>query len=629
MTPSEIANNALQATLETVQSLMKHCMKLKESDPGTLTLSDEIARCLAKDLKLYGGSATLFSPQLLSCAAIVREHSKAGIFVSLPNWKTVIDNDPRIKSHPWFHKTVDYRSSTFAKPQLTTVLADSMVKTLAESIRPPQLGSWKATQLVPSAGNEVLPSMPRLQTLGVPVTELMISDIRSSAAPPLVFQPPTCLPRSIAPMMVRHGIHTAGSMKTETTAQPRKTKRKAEESDNDSKEAEVAHGLTPTPISRKPIRKRKKKFMSDGGDEGDAGTIHVKVTLTQKTLSVKTFNVVAPDAILADTSATELVNDRGFWDEKTRPAGWGLDSNIATMEVGRQANLSVHYHSQKCDKCVKLKVPCIVLPDKKFGCIRLTCANCDGMKIACTIDGAGVRQRLQVKVEEAVGEPNINPLPKRPRTCVNKSRPAVKNLAKSSPAKTMKPATRSSTRVAQTVTVDNPLNEQPTNLRPKHPALLAPQNMQSSDPSKPSEMGLPAIISMPAPLQPPGPTNLPEPEPSGKDILRSIQDLGRRFDLLATNERVDVLDARVDLVEDRFGWRLMVLEKQITASDACWQSVTSSMGNLSMSLQIHKNDPAAHRPGSSNGTKYAPQNAPVDECLGISTVGRERTHECN
>ena len=92
MTPSEIANNALQATLETVQSLMKRCMKLKESDPGTLILSDDspdavgFARldlylCFdktnehlaqAKDLQAVLGSATSFSPQLLSCAAVVR-----------------------------------------------------------------------------------------------------------------------------------------------------------------------------------------------------------------------------------------------------------------------------------------------------------------------------------------------------------------------------------------------------------------------------------------------------------------------------------------------------------------------------------------------------------------------------
>ncbi|KAG2047700.1 hypothetical protein BDR06DRAFT_976540 [Suillus hirtellus] len=351
------------------------------------------------------------------------EHSKAGIFVSLPDWKTIIDDNPCIKSHPQFHKTLDYCPSTFAEPQLTTATVESMVKTLLESIRPPWLSSWKATQPVPSAGNEVLPRMPRLQTPGDLVTELMRSDIRSNAIPPLVFLPPTCLPHSITPAIVRHGIHTAGSMKTETTAQPRKRKRKAEESDNDGKEAEVVHGHTPTPISRKLICKRKKQFMLDEGDNRDTGTTHVKVTQTHKMVSVKTFNAGAPDDILADMSTTDLVNDKGFWDEKTRPVRWGLDSNIATtMDVGKQANLSVHYHPRQCDKCVKLKVPCIVLLDKKPRCIRLVCANCNEMKIACTIDGIGVQQRLQVKAKEAADELKINPLSKRPRSHAKKLR---------------------------------------------------------------------------------------------------------------------------------------------------------------------------------------------------------------
>ncbi|KAG1889760.1 uncharacterized protein F5891DRAFT_987253 [Suillus fuscotomentosus] len=616
MTPSEIANNALQATLETVQSLMKRCMKLKESDPGTLTLSDEITRHLAKDLKLYGGSATSFSPQLLSCAAVVREHSKAGIFVSLPDWRTVIDDDPRIRSHPRFHKTVDYRPSTLPEhkpPASASAVPEEAAKPLAESI-PVMMPA------TPSVSNTFVPSTPVLQTSEVPVMEPMVSDIRSSAADTTAWEALTPLPYSIAPVMVRHNIPMVGGMKTqpETTLRPRKTKRKVEESDNDSKEAEALSGLTQTPISQKPIRKQKKKFMSDEEDHRAAGTIIVK----HKALSVKTFNVVAPDATSAGTSAPEWLDDRGFWDEETRPARWGLDSNIAiTVEQ------SVRYHSWKCDKCVKLKVPCVVLPDKKFGFTRLACANCDEMKIACTIDSAGVRQRLQVKAKEAVGEANINPLPKRPSTRANKSHPAAKSLEKSALAKTTKPATCSNSHAAQTVAVDDTLNEKPT--RPKYEAPLAPHNMGSSDLSTPSEAALPAIASIPAPFQPSLPTNLSEPEPSGRDILRSIQDLGRRFDLLATNERVDTLDVRVDSVEDRFGWRLMELEKQITASDVRWQSVTSSMGNLSMSLRVHKNDPAVHRPGSSNDSTYKLQTAAADERLGISTVGRERTYACN
>ncbi|KAG1797675.1 hypothetical protein EV424DRAFT_1352692 [Suillus variegatus] len=52
MTPQEVANDALNTTLIDVQSLMKRCMKLKEADPETFRLSDEIARRVAKDLKL-------------------------------------------------------------------------------------------------------------------------------------------------------------------------------------------------------------------------------------------------------------------------------------------------------------------------------------------------------------------------------------------------------------------------------------------------------------------------------------------------------------------------------------------------------------------------------------------------
>jgi hypothetical protein len=44
MIPQEAANDALEITLADVQSLIKRCMKLKEADPETLRLSDEIAR---------------------------------------------------------------------------------------------------------------------------------------------------------------------------------------------------------------------------------------------------------------------------------------------------------------------------------------------------------------------------------------------------------------------------------------------------------------------------------------------------------------------------------------------------------------------------------------------------------
>lgn len=62
----------------------------------------------AKDLKQYGADATSFFSKLLSCAAIVQECSKAGTFETVLDWTTESDQDPCIKAHPRFQKTVDY-----------------------------------------------------------------------------------------------------------------------------------------------------------------------------------------------------------------------------------------------------------------------------------------------------------------------------------------------------------------------------------------------------------------------------------------------------------------------------------------------------------------------------------------
>jgi hypothetical protein len=42
--PPEVANDALNATLAVVQSLVQRCIKVKKGDPEALRLSDEIAR---------------------------------------------------------------------------------------------------------------------------------------------------------------------------------------------------------------------------------------------------------------------------------------------------------------------------------------------------------------------------------------------------------------------------------------------------------------------------------------------------------------------------------------------------------------------------------------------------------
>ncbi|KAG1758107.1 hypothetical protein EDD22DRAFT_957201 [Suillus occidentalis] len=107
MTP-EVANDALNVTLDAVQSLIKCCVDVKQGDSEALRLSDEIARRVARDLKVYGGDTTSFSPLLLSCAPVICQHSKSGVFQTLPDWNSVVENDSCIKSHPQFHKTMGY-----------------------------------------------------------------------------------------------------------------------------------------------------------------------------------------------------------------------------------------------------------------------------------------------------------------------------------------------------------------------------------------------------------------------------------------------------------------------------------------------------------------------------------------
>ncbi|KAG2057248.1 hypothetical protein BDR06DRAFT_1005285 [Suillus hirtellus] len=87
--PPEQANHALNITLAALQLLMKHCIKYM-------------------DLKIYGENTTSFSLQLLSFAAVVRENLKGSTFKSVPDWTSVTDDNPHIKSHPHFDKTVDY-----------------------------------------------------------------------------------------------------------------------------------------------------------------------------------------------------------------------------------------------------------------------------------------------------------------------------------------------------------------------------------------------------------------------------------------------------------------------------------------------------------------------------------------
>ncbi|KAG2086814.1 uncharacterized protein F5147DRAFT_781510 [Suillus discolor] len=371
--PPEQANQALNITLATLQSLMKRCIKVKEGDPEALRLSDGIARCVAKDLKMYGGNTTSFSPQLLSFAAVVRENSKGSTFESVPDWTSITDNDPCIKSHPRFDKTVDY---------LPPSLNDLVIATATTN---PPTTITTPTTVVPPSTQAALPSMPSLMEsdiLAGPEAETNGSSglwKGDAEDPPIPIDTPASLP-------AKYNLFVASTKK-----------RKLVVEDTDAAVA-VAQNKLPSP-SEEPVKKRKK---------------------------------VESQPI-------------------TKPAVWGLDSDIVTPWKH-----SVRYHPWQCDKCAKLDIACIVLPDKKFGYTRLACKNCDSMKISCAIDGVGVRQRLQVKAVKASSD-----LPQQSK----------------------------------------------------------PSNIVQHEEKKPN-----VLLGR---VQSPAPTNLLEPEPTAREILQGIQDLGK------------------------------------------------------------------------------------------------------
>ncbi|KAG1787887.1 uncharacterized protein HD556DRAFT_1312465 [Suillus plorans] len=410
--PPEVANDALNVTLAVVQSLMKRFIKVKEGDPEALRLSDKIARHMAKDLKLYSGNATSFSPQLLSFATVVRQHSKGGAFENIPDWTSITNNDPQIKSHPQFKKTMDYRPPSTLK-----------ISTIATSTDIPATIPIPLAPIVPPSTPLTLPSMP---------------------------------------------FHTDPDFITKPVVEPKRWLR-------ERKNPPVPRYSTAGPPARfhhlymtNAQRKQEKEVLQVGSSKKRKASNSL---LLQELLPVTTDKDIPP------------VTDKGFWDAET----WNEARILMSLLRGRLTNLKhfIRYHPRQCNKCAKLDIACLVLPDKKFGYTHLACANCNNMKITCAINGVGVWQRLQgvekKPMEVLLGWPQMQP-----------------------------------------------------------------------------ELGQSA------------PTNLLEPEPTAREILQGIQDLGRRLDLLATNGQV-----RVGLVETNLLKRLDELEQRLNESDAQWKSLES------------------------------------------------------
>ncbi|KAG2092285.1 uncharacterized protein F5147DRAFT_657699 [Suillus discolor] len=517
MTPSEAANDALNATLAAVQPLIKCCMKLKEGDPETLRLLDDIARRMAKDLKTHAGDATSFSPQLLSCTAIIWQYSKGGTFQHVPDWSSVADNDPRIKSHLRFEKTVGYPI-----PAAIEVPSNfELLQAAASADRSPT-----DTVMLPSRVLAISPTAsltdpdPILTSVTQPKLISLPSTPRDPQISPLLSVPPA------APM--KYNLFVATTQKKPGNSK----KRKAE--DGDTYDHILADAPKLSALPSKPKHKRKKKFLSDDKDNVPTSTIYAKPK-RKESLPVTAEKYSDP----AVPDSCNKAQDGCFQDAETRPAQWGHDSHIA-MPLEH----SVRHHPQKCDKCRKLNIPCLVLPDRKFGCMRLACANCDQMKITCAIDSVGVRERLQAETAAVLSNSD-----KHSGARIPKSRVISQTLAGRSSQKT---TPHGSSGLGHKETAYLEAGQQPKDVLPGNTLMQPLPTVSTSEP-----------VPQPEQDDHPAPTNNIDPEPTARHILESIQDLGRRLDLFATNERVEALEARVALVESVFNQRLKALEQRL------------------------------------------------------------------
>jgi hypothetical protein len=109
--------------------------------------------------------------------------------------------------------------------------------------------------------------------------------------------------------------------------------------------------------------------------------------------------------------------------------------------------------------------------------------------------------------------------------------------------------------------------------------------------------------------------------------------------MLATNERVDALETRMNSVEDAFGQKLAILERRLNASDVQWRATSSSIGHLTNSLREQRDDPVARNSRQSHPAYAPPQHADIqlpswldatgNDEDGIVSIGREWTHACD
>ncbi|KAG2099264.1 uncharacterized protein F5147DRAFT_655863 [Suillus discolor] len=561
----EAANDALKITLATVAIAHQVLHPFEAGRSG----STEIGA--GKRLKALWGKCYIISPQLLSCAAVVRQYSKGGAFETLPDWNSVVDDDPCIKSHPLLPQDVGL-----------PVLSLQLELFPYWSLKLPGHHLLCGLSLVPTAVGPVTKQAPAVEVDSTPLSPLPTS---------LELEPLTPLAPSVAsaaPSTARHKLFVPGntSKKVKVIPHPRNDKkRKAEEDDTDSADAPRCPTRSHKPnlkkIKKLPSHDRQNKLRKTRSGTTKAGLLTVAHTSRMYLVAD-----IGQGIIVVGVSGTQKLG----WVTLSSGTGaeWNLLYNIFSLMIGvwiqrllqqwsipfatirgnvtnarNQANLALFCRTKKSDAYDSFA--------------RIATGQRLLAQLMEWVSGTGCRLKpKQQAVTQAADRP------KRSRSRVPKARAVSEMLKKDSPASLTMPAVPLSTPVVKEI--------DERGMTPVEETAGLTHCQTRAD-------------------QPIGAT---EQEPTAKDILQAIRDLGSKFDLLATNERVDALDAKVNSVEEVFGHRLATLERLINSSDAQWKAMSSS-------AYAPPQHPTAQLPGWLHGT------GGVDD-VGISTVGRQWTH---
>ncbi|KAG2058070.1 hypothetical protein BDR06DRAFT_968987 [Suillus hirtellus] len=329
MTPADTANEALDTTLVAMQLLIKQCMLLESGDPEVLRISDEISRHV-----------------LLSCTAIVQECSKAGTFQTMLDWTSMIDNDPRIKGHPWFNKTLNYCSCTADE---IPILLDSEPLT---STGTPLAIHFAPLAIVPPP---TLCPLPMDRDFANSPSQAIVPLLPSPTS--MALEPLTLLPVSTVSIPSKYNLFVPGTKNAKTAPKARnRKKRKAE--DNGVEEVKLGNIPSSPSWLGKSSQKRSKYVSSDEQNEHTDITSVIEALVTHQILNVPADKNVAPEC----SDSTEMADESGFWDAETRPVEWGRDSAITTAA-----------------------------------------------EVTCAINRVGVRERMQAKAKAMAAEAVANP----------------------------------------------------------------------------------------------------------------------------------------------------------------------------------------------------------------------------